>query len=81
MRCNSVLNINEEELHFNRIDVVLSWRYSRVAHRAGTIEYCTMADFDAIYEEEEENEQNLEEQYVKMVPDPIVIRGAGNMTV
>ncbi|XP_003392944.1 cysteine-rich hydrophobic domain-containing protein 2 [Bombus vosnesenskii] len=40
-----------------------------------------MADFDAIYEEEEENEQNLEEQYVKMVPDPIVIRGAGNMTV
>lgn len=42
-----------------------------------------MADFDAIYEEEEEeNEQNLEEQhYVTMVPDPIVIRGAGNMTV
>lgn len=41
----------------------------------------TMADFDAIYEEEEENEQNLEEHYVAMVPDPIVIRGAGNMTV
>lgn len=41
-----------------------------------------MADFDAIYEEEEEeNEQNLEEHYVAMVPDPIVIRGAGNMTV
>lgn len=41
-----------------------------------------MADFDAIYEEEEEeNEHNLEEHYVAMVPDPIVIRGAGNMTV
>ncbi|XP_061943010.1 cysteine-rich hydrophobic domain-containing protein 2 isoform X1 [Apis cerana] len=40
-----------------------------------------MADFDAIYEEEEENEQNLEEHYVTMVPDPIIIRGAGNMTV
>jgi len=40
-----------------------------------------MADFDAIYEEEEENEQNQEEHYVAMVPDPIVIRGAGNMTV
>jgi len=38
-----------------------------------------MADFDAIYEEEEE--QHLEDHYVAMVPDPIVIRGAGNMTV
>lgn len=40
-----------------------------------------MADFDAIYEEEEDNEQNSEEQYVPAVPDPIVVRGAGNMTV
>ena len=49
--------------------------------RAGSLEYFTMADFDAIYEEEEENEQNLEEHYVTTVPDPIIIRGAGNMTV
>lgn len=40
-----------------------------------------MADFDAIYEEEEVNEQNTEDNYVTIVPDPIVIRGAGNMTV
>lgn len=40
-----------------------------------------MADFDAIYEEEEEVEQNPEEHYASIVPDPIVIRGAGNMTV
>lgn len=40
-----------------------------------------MADFDAIYEEEEENEENIEENYVAMVPDPVVVRGAGNMTV
>lgn len=44
-----------------------------------------MADFDAIYAEEEVHEQNLEEHYgapiVAMVPEPIVIRGAGNMTV
>ena len=40
-----------------------------------------MADFDAIYEEEEEPEQSLEEPSVSVVPDPIVIRGAGNMTV
>lgn len=41
-----------------------------------------MADFDAIYEEEEEeNEQNSEDHYVTIVPDPIVVRGAGNMTV
>lgn len=40
-----------------------------------------MADFDAIYEEEEENDEPLDDPYVKMVPDPVVVRGAGNMTV
>lgn len=40
-----------------------------------------MADFDAIYEEEEVPEQNLEDYYMRLVPDPIVIRGGGNMTV
>lgn len=41
-----------------------------------------MADFDAIYEEQELAEpEDLEEGHVQMVPDPIVIRGAGNMTV
>lgn len=40
-----------------------------------------MADFDAIYEEEEEHESTLEETFVTLVPDPVVIRGAGNMTV
>lgn len=40
-----------------------------------------MADFDAIYEEEEINEQNNEDNQIIFVPDPIIIRGAGNMTV
>lgn len=40
-----------------------------------------LADFDAIYEEETENEENIEDTHVAMVPDPIVVRGAGNMTV
>lgn len=40
-----------------------------------------MADFDAIYEEEEENDEPLDDPYVKMVPDPVTVRGAGNMTV
>lgn len=40
-----------------------------------------MADFDAIYEEELENETAAEESFMTMVPDPIVVRGAGNMTV
>lgn len=42
-----------------------------------------MADFDAIYEEQElaEPGEELDEGHVQMVPDPIVIRGAGNMTV
>jgi len=40
-----------------------------------------MADFDAIYEEEEEHEGTLEETFITLVPDPVVVRGAGNMTV
>jgi len=40
-----------------------------------------MADFDAIYEEGEENDEPLPETFVSLVPDPIVVRGAGNMTV
>lgn len=40
-----------------------------------------MADFDAIYEEEDEVEVPFEESYVTLVPDPVVVRGAGNMTV
>ena len=39
-----------------------------------------MADFDAIYEEDEE-ERFYEESMVVSVPDPVVIRGAGNITV
>ena len=40
-----------------------------------------MADFDAIYAEELENELPPEESFMTMVPDPIIVRGAGNMTV
>lgn len=41
-----------------------------------------MEGFDAIYyEEEEENVEEPESADVSLVPDPVVIRGAGNMTV
>ncbi|KAF4532697.1 hypothetical protein B566_EDAN004681 [Ephemera danica] len=40
-----------------------------------------MADFDAIYEEEEEETILEDNYYVAMAPDPVVVRGAGNMTV
>lgn len=40
-----------------------------------------MADFDAIYPDETESEENIEEMHVTLVPDPIIVRGAGNMTV
>lgn len=61
-------------------DIVYSYT-SRLFEREKSNSSIGMADFDAIYEEEEENEQNLEEHYVTTVPDPIIIRGAGNMTV
>mgnify|MGYP004598646923 CR=1 FL=1 len=38
------------------------------------------ADFDAIYEDEQ-LEEHFESQTAAPVPDPIVLRGAGNMTV
>jgi hypothetical protein len=40
-----------------------------------------MADFDAIYEEEEDETIHEDNYYVAMTPDPVIIRGAGNMTV
>lgn len=39
-----------------------------------------MADFDAIYSEEV-LEETVEEPRITLMPDPILIRGAGNMTV
>ena len=41
----------------------------------------TMADFDAIYEDQDENSSILEAPDINMVPDPVIIRGAGNITV
>ena len=40
-----------------------------------------MADFDAIYEEEALDDQMPEDTHVTLIPEPITIRGAGNMTV
>lgn len=40
-----------------------------------------MEGFDAIYYEEEEAPEEVEHANVTLVPDPVVIRGAGNMTV
>ncbi|CAH1964996.1 unnamed protein product [Acanthoscelides obtectus] len=41
-----------------------------------------MEGFDAIYYEEEiENNEEAEPMEISLVPDPVVIRGAGNMTV
>ena len=44
-----------------------------------------MADFDAIYQDipagAEEGAAILEDTYNTYVPDPIVVRGAGNITV
>lgn len=39
-----------------------------------------MADFDTIYEEREDEEENID-NYTIYVPDPIIIRGAGNVTM
>lgn len=47
-----------------------------------------MADFDAIYEDNVLDEgaavvvdEHDDDRHVALIPDPIVIRGAGNMTV
>ena len=40
-----------------------------------------MADFDAIYEEDDEEERYVDEAMFISVPDPVVVRGAGNITV
>ncbi|XP_042145549.1 cysteine-rich hydrophobic domain-containing protein 2-like [Ixodes scapularis] len=40
-----------------------------------------MADLDAIYEEDDEDLRANEDSLVSLAPEPMVIRGAGNMTV
>ena len=40
-----------------------------------------MADFDAIYEEEDEEDRYIDDSLVISVPDPVIVRGAGNVTV
>ncbi|KAM7290835.1 cysteine-rich hydrophobic domain-containing protein 2-like [Ixodes scapularis] len=40
-----------------------------------------MAELDAIYEEDDEDLRANEDSLVSLVPEPMVIRGAGNMTV
>ncbi|MGH0127137.1 UNVERIFIED_CONTAM: hypothetical protein FKN15_030486 [Acipenser sinensis] len=40
-----------------------------------------MADFDEIYEEDEDEERAVEEQLLKYSPDPVVVRGSGHVTV
>jgi hypothetical protein len=39
-----------------------------------------MADFDTIYEERED-EEYPPDPYERSVPDPIIIRGGGNVTM
>ncbi|XP_040356788.1 cysteine-rich hydrophobic domain-containing protein 2-like [Ixodes scapularis] len=40
-----------------------------------------MAELDAIYEEDDEDLRANKDSLVSLVPEPMVIRGAGNMTV
>ena len=40
-----------------------------------------MADFDTIYEERDEEDDINVDTYSIVVPDPIIIRGAGNVTM
>ena len=40
-----------------------------------------MADFDEIYEVEDEEEPYIEESLTVSVPDPVIVRGAGNVTM
>ena len=40
-----------------------------------------MADFDAIYEDQDENSSILEAPSISLIPDPVIVRGAGNITV
>ena len=46
-----------------------------------TITRRKMADFDTIYEEDDEPDGFNDETLIISVPDPVVVRGAGNITV
>ena len=39
------------------------------------------SDFNQIYEEDDEDENHSEDSFHFPVPDPVIVRGAGNVTM
>lgn len=53
-------------------DVVLCFGVSNIKCKM-------MADFDQIYEEDDEDDRDTVDSFPISVPDPVVVRGAGNI--
>lgn len=58
------------------------WCHRRYARDVMSVLLPNMADFDTIYELEEEDERIVSEEHlVRYCPEPVVMRGAGHITV
>lgn len=58
------------------------WRHSRSVRNVMSVLLPNMADFDTIYELEEEDERIVNEEHLaRYCPEPVVMRGAGHITV
>lgn len=58
------------------------WCHRRCARDVMSVLLPNMADFDTIYELEEEDERIVSEEHlVRYCPEPVVMRGAGHITV
>jgi hypothetical protein len=57
------------------------YRQQRREKKTQSSFFIAMADFDAIYEEQDDIFGILDVSHISLSPEPVVIRGAGNITV
>ena len=71
----------QSSLYLPPLSIYTFFLVARTAAISSILSSTNMADFDAIYEDQDENSSILEAPNISLTPDPVVIRGAGNITV
>ena len=73
---------NQEKALVGAFSVIVQLVVEPMEHYTALLRAEAMADFDAIYEDQQDEVSSiLEGPDINLVPDPVIIRGAGNITV
>ena len=71
----------QSSLHLPPLSIYTFSPVALTAAISSILSSTNMADFDAIYEDQDENSSILEAPNISLTPDPVVIRGAVNIRV